>query len=107
MNLLSSLKNPRSIIHSHAILSSILEQIANESLNDIVTSTDISHDMMTDESAALASLMVATVLSFQYIYTAKFSKLDSIQEYTQSKKVVRTAISILVFIFMRNVESAI
>lgn len=103
-----SLKNPRSIIHSHAILSSILEQIINESQNDIVTSTDNTNiSCCTDESAALASLMVSTVLSFQYIYTAKFSKLDSIQEYTQSKKVIRTAISILVFIFMRNVENAI
>ncbi len=105
MNLLSSFKNPRSIIHSHAILSSILEQIVNESQNEIVSSaTDCNID---DESGLLATLMVGTLLSLQYVYIAKFSKLDSIREYTQSKKVVRTAISVFVFIFMRNVENAI
>lgn len=116
------LQTPRSIINFHAVLSSLLEQIVYEvSQNqlEIVSTVDIQcllKDIGTshlglvsfaEESAAIVSLLFAAWLSYQYVYNAKFSKLQHIHDYTKMKKTVRTAIFMLVFIFLRNVENAI
>ena len=95
---------PRTIISYHAVLSSILEQIISESQNEIVLNQHLS---FCQETVAFSSLVFASWLSYQYLHTDKFAKLEFIQDYKESKKTVRTVISIFVFIFLRNVENAI
>ena len=106
------LQTLRSIINSHAVLSSLMEQIVYEvsaKQLEIFSTIDVQKDMdtshLTGESAAIVLLLFSA--GMMYVYDTKLQKLQSIGDYIQVKKRIRTAMFIFVFIFLRNVENAI
>lgn len=122
LNSLLRFQTPRSIIHSHAVLSAFLEQIVTEvsehqleavstvNVQSLIRDIETSHvglGFFASESAAMVSLIFAAWYSYQYVYNSKLSKIQLIGDYPQVKKTVRSAIFIFVFIFLRNVENAI
>ena len=111
------LQTPRNIINSHAVLSSLLEEIVIEvsgSQLKLFSTFDAQNLLSTvsvvsfaQESATIVSLVFAALLSYQYVRNSKLMKLQSIQDYTKVKKTVRNTIFIFVCLFLRNVENAI
>ena len=105
------LKTPRSLLSTHALVSSVLQEIQEEiSQHELEIVSEVQFDGNTrigfEEATLLLSLLFVSWCSYYYYYCKK-EKLNDIHDYSKIRKLIRSFIYVFAFVFLRNVENAI
>lgn len=112
-------KGPRSILNSHALVSSIATEMNEEIVLQFISTVDFRKqfsdliEMHTNmnivlvQSLSISCLAYFSWTSYKYFNEQKMNKFNSILLYKENRKKIRLFISVVAFFFLRNVENAI
>ncbi len=92
----------KSIIANRALVSSVFEKFSFDFVDETVL-TQFTHDL---ESPELNPIYIASAFYLANVMKPDNSKIENMEIYRKSKKIVRQSTFIFFMIFMKNVEAA-
>lgn len=112
-------KGPRTILNSHALVSSIATEMNEEIVLQFISTANFRQqfsdllsmhtnlNLLVAESVTMTSLAYLSWSSYTYFSEQKMEKFNTIKLFKENRKKIRLFISVVAFFFLRNVENAV